>query len=116
MCLFGTRFRLGHLLTEVRVCKGIVTMTPHVHHSVAAYLRAHLRQYFPSGPGYAMAQCPFHADSSPSLSVTVATGSFRCFGCSAKGDLAHLIVKLEGGTIGAAVVKAHKLRQGASHD
>ncbi len=31
--------------------------------------------------------CPFHTDSSPSLSVNVETGLFRCFSCDAKGDV-----------------------------
>ena len=35
----------------------------------------------------ALGLCPFHDDHSPSLSVNVETGLFRCFACNAKGDV-----------------------------
>lgn len=31
------------------------------------------------------AQCPFHHDRNPSLSVNIVTGGFFCHGCGAKG-------------------------------
>lgn len=91
-------------------------MTPKKQDAVVAYLGDHLQHFHASGPGYAMAQCLFHADKSPSLSITVATGNYRCFGCGAKGDLAQLIEKLEGVSLGTAIHKARLLRQGVRHD
>ena len=36
------------------------------------------------------ANCPFHVDRSPSLSVNAESGKFYCFGCGAKGDIFDL--------------------------
>ena len=66
------------------------THVPMSHSAVATYLRDRLQHLHASGQGYAMACCPFHADHSPSLSVTLRNGSYRCFGCGARGDLAQL--------------------------
>ncbi|MFP3869106.1 MAG: CHC2 zinc finger domain-containing protein [Desulfobacteraceae bacterium] len=35
----------------------------------------------------AKALCPFHEDTSPSLSVNLRTGKYYCFGCNAGGDV-----------------------------
>jgi len=40
--------------------------------------------------------CPFHEDSTPSLSVNVDRGIFYCFGCRVKGDVIDWVVKKEG--------------------
>lgn len=43
--------------------------------------------------------CPFHPDSSPSLSVSlVKRGCWRCWGCPEKGDFSKLIMGLTGCT------------------
>ncbi len=34
---------------------------------------------------WAMALCPFHQDHTPSLSISVEKGSYRCFACGARG-------------------------------
>jgi DNA primase len=40
--------------------------------------------------------CPFHEDSTPSLSINAATGKFHCFGCHAKGgDIFDFVVAKE---------------------
>ena len=49
------------------------------------------RTFIPSlkvnGKPEALGLCPFHDDKTPSLSVNVQTGLFRCFACDAKGDV-----------------------------
>jgi DNA primase len=41
--------------------------------------------------------CPFHEDSTPSLSIHAETGKFNCFGCHAKGgDIFDFVVSKEG--------------------
>ena len=46
-------------------------------------------------------RCPFHEDKTPSLSLTVNTGRFYCFGCRAKGgDILDFVVTKEGMTAG----------------
>jgi DNA primase len=41
--------------------------------------------------------CPFHDDSTPSLSINAETGKFHCFGCHAKGgDIFDFVVIKEG--------------------
>jgi len=40
--------------------------------------------------------CPFHEDSTPSLSINAETGKFHCFGCHAKGgDIFDFVVSKE---------------------
>lgn len=41
----------------------------------------------PRGPGEWMACCPFHADDTPSLSISDSRARFHCFGCGASGDI-----------------------------
>jgi len=42
-------------------------------------------------------RCPFHEDTTPSLSISAETGKFHCFGCSAKGgDIFDFVVAKEG--------------------
>jgi DNA primase catalytic core len=40
--------------------------------------------------------CPFHADDSPSLVVSVAKNLFNCFGCGAGGGVIDWVMKREG--------------------
>ncbi len=41
--------------------------------------------------------CPFHEDKSPSLSVNVISGAFKCFACGASGgDLIAFEMRLKG--------------------
>lgn len=82
---------------------------------ITDYLKRHLKGYHLSSDQYAMACCPFHADHSPSLSVTLRNGSYRCFGCSARGDLAQLIARLEGISLPKAIAKARQLRGEVRH-
>src|SRR5207248_11799063 len=46
-------------------------------------------------------RCPFHEDTTPSLSINAETGKFHCFGCHAKGgDILDFVVTKEGITAG----------------
>ena len=54
--------------------------------------------------------CPFHADDTPSLSVSVAKNLFRCFGCEAGGGPIDWVMKREGVSFRHAV---ELLRDGA---
>ncbi|SDP19219.1 DNA primase [Pedococcus dokdonensis] len=40
--------------------------------------------------------CPFHDDSTPSLSVGGVKDRFHCFGCGASGDVIDFVARLEG--------------------
>lgn len=40
--------------------------------------------------------CPFHADDTPSLSVSVSKNLFRCFGCDAGGGVIDWVMRAEG--------------------
>ena len=35
--------------------------------------------------------CPFHSDSTPSLTVSPAKGIYKCFACDASGDVIHFL-------------------------
>ncbi|MEM9316067.1 MAG: CHC2 zinc finger domain-containing protein [Pseudomonadota bacterium] len=39
--------------------------------------------------------CPFHDDASPSCSVNLEKGIFKCFGCSAQGNVLDFIAQME---------------------
>src|SRR3546814_19912579 len=60
-----------------------------------------------------MGCCPFHADDTPSLSVSVAKNLFRCFGCDAGGGPSDWVMKREGVSFRNAV---ELLRDGAPLD
>jgi DNA primase catalytic core len=47
------------------------------------------------GPGY-MGRCPWHDDSTPSLSVDKEKGLYHCFGCGEAGDAFSLVQKMKG--------------------
>lgn len=61
---------------------------------------------------FVMIQCLFHKDKHPSMSITLTSGSFRCFGCGAHGGLAELIAAFEEIPLAEAVKKAINLRTG----
>ena len=62
------------------------------------------------GHGY-MACCPFHDDSTASLSVGGIPDRFHCFGCGASGDVIDYVRRLEGITFLEAV---HVLEAGSA--
>ena len=39
--------------------------------------------------------CPFHGERSPSFNVREETGRYRCFGCSASGDVFNFVQQIE---------------------
>jgi len=41
--------------------------------------------------------CPFHEDHSPSCSINMTRGIFKCFGCAAKGNILEFVILMEGG-------------------
>ena len=41
-------------------------------------------------------RCPFHDDSTPSLTIYPDTNSFHCFGCQASGDCVGFVARLKG--------------------
>jgi len=47
------------------------------------------------GRGY-MAKCPWHEDSTPSLSIDKDKGLYNCFGCGESGDAFDLVKKIQG--------------------
>jgi len=44
-------------------------------------------------PRMGSVNCPFHDDSSPSLSIHKKTNRWKCFGCNAGGDTIDLVMK-----------------------
>lgn len=62
--------------------------------------------------GYGVCNCPlpWHDDSDPSFSVSLKTGSFRCWGCGSRGDWAYLISILDDITLPEAREQVHQLR------
>lgn len=49
---------------------------------------------------WGLAKCPLHNDSSPSFSVNLESGGWKCFsGCGSSNDLAQLIYRINGGDI-----------------
>jgi hypothetical protein len=53
----------------------------------AAFYKSQLGELIPGTNGNHQALCPFHEDSTPSFSVNLQTGLFRCFGCQTQGDV-----------------------------
>ena len=47
--------------------------------------------------------CPFHSEKTPSFSVHVGHGFYKCFGCGAGGDAIKFVMEMEGFTFMEAV-------------
>lgn len=47
-----------------------------------------------AGSGY-KGLCPFHDDTTPSMSVSPSKGIFKCFACGEAGNVAHFVMKHE---------------------
>lgn len=47
--------------------------------------------------------CPFHAEKTPSFTVSPRKGFFHCFGCKASGDAFSFLMKMEGKDFGEAL-------------
>lgn len=58
----------------------------------------------PSGKAY-KGRCPFHADSSPSMTVSPEKGLWHCFGCGAGGDAIGFIMRAERLSFGEALAR-----------
>lgn len=54
-----------------------------------------LDQYRSSGPGWAVARCPLHDDSSPSLSLNLERGTWKCWSGCGQGKLMDLAVLMK---------------------
>jgi DNA primase len=50
-----------------------------------------------------IANCPWHDDSTPSLSVDKTKGLYNCFGCGESGDIFTLVEKMQGCTFTEAM-------------
>ncbi|HCT85662.1 MAG TPA: hypothetical protein DF296_10750 [Candidatus Margulisbacteria bacterium] len=61
-----------------------------------------------NGKGYKV-NCPFHADTEPSLSINPNKNLWQCFGCGAAGDVISFVQKIEGIEFIEAVEKLAKL-------
>jgi DNA primase len=64
-------------------------------------------EYFPlkkSGPTY-KSLCPFHAEKTPSFTVSPTRGTFKCFGCGAGGSVFRFVMQYESLTFPEAVRK-----------
>lgn len=81
-----------------------------------SFLKTLLRKVRPSSSGYATACCPFHNDKNPSLSVSLATGSFRCFACDESGGLGELIAKVEQIPLREGIHRAIRIRAGGRYE
>jgi hypothetical protein len=65
----------------------------------ASYYQQHVKRLSaPNASGWAQGRCPFHEDKHASLSVHVANdrGGFKCFTCSAHGDMVTFHERLTG--------------------
>lgn len=50
--------------------------------------------------------CPYHADKTPSLSISSYTGGYQCFSCRRKGHLSHLCIDVTGKSMGDLLGKS----------
>ncbi|MCP3666113.1 MAG: toprim domain-containing protein, partial [Gammaproteobacteria bacterium] len=57
-----------------------------------------------NGKGY-VGKCPFHDDTTPSLSVTPGENLFQCFGCGAGGDVIRFVELFDNVTFPEAVTR-----------
>ena len=59
-----------------------------------------------TGPDQLMAECPFHPDKTPSLSIAPSKGLWHCFGCETSGDVIGFVEKMEGVGFQPALARA----------
>ena len=78
-------------------------------HPIEQVIAASGVELHPRGQGY-MGCCPFHDDTTPSLSVGGVSERFKCFGCGAGGDVIEFVSRLHGLSFVDAV---HALEQGS---
>lgn len=55
--------------------------------SFESFYRGEVEQLKPTRGDEALALCPFHDDTNPSLSINLKSGLYNCFSCGAKGDV-----------------------------
>jgi P4 family phage/plasmid primase-like protien len=72
----------------------------HPDFSARAYYERALPSLKTAGNAKAMALCPFHADTDPSLSIDLSTGKWTCFGaCKTHGDILDFEAKRQGRSV-----------------
>ena len=64
--------------------------------SLSEFLQDLLDGYKEYSKGYAVARCPFHDDTHPSLFVDPSTGRFNCKACNEVGGLPKLVAQVKG--------------------
>lgn len=52
--------------------------------------------------------CPFHSERTPSFTVNLQKGLFKCFGCGASGDVINFYMKIKGLDFKTAVIELAK--------
>lgn len=72
----------------------------------------------PEKPAQAQAKinCPFHEDCTPSCSVNIERGIYKCFGCNASGNVLDFIADMEGITVNPAYNAALVALEITGHD
>ncbi len=64
--------------------------------TLSDFLQDLLNEYKEYPKGYAVARCPFHDDTHPSLFVDPKTGRFNCKACGEVGGLPKLVAQVKG--------------------
>ena len=57
------------------------------HLNFKVFYQSHVISFKENGNNQGIGLCPFHDDTSPSLSINLKNGLFNCFACNAKGDV-----------------------------
>jgi DNA primase len=83
--------------------------------AILHYLSTQKCQYRRTAANFVMTKCLFHDDRTPSMSVTISNGAYRCFSCGTRGDLVDLIEQLESVGFAEANAKARQLRAEVAH-
>lgn len=63
--------------------------------NITQFYSQHVEKFKPIGNGQALGLCPFHDDTSPSLSVNLATGEWFCHSCKVGGGQRQFAERLE---------------------
>lgn len=61
-----------------------------------AFYQEHVKELKVNGKAEALGLCPFHDDTTASLSVNIEKGLYHCFACDAKGDAFSFFQKAHG--------------------